>query len=369
MTTETIERGAKKEVSPTGDEDRPSPADELARIPLYEKGKPPQPLFDIDYMDELEATWGRRWGAQTELGQLRYVMVQPPTLGQVDTPIIREDPVYFVQPRGVSSFEAMKKNHDSLVRILEAEGIEIAYLDGPETLRGTYIDIIGYDAPREPVILDGGALVLRNAIGAQRGIEKIIAQRLMALGCPILYTVHGKGSGISGGNFVWLDEKHVVIGCSVHTSMEGIEEVEPILRMAGVEEIHIAHLPGYLNLQTERAGGPGGFYHLDMVFGMVDEGLALIHPAGVGYDMIRYLQKRNIELIEVSLEETQNYACNVCPIRPGRIIATAGNHHTREQLEKHGVDVLEMGFEGGNISGRGPACSTLPLIRDKGPSI
>ena len=61
---------------------RLSPADELARIPLYEKGKPPQPLFDIDYMDELEATWGRRWGAQTELGKLRSVLVQPPTWGQ-----------------------------------------------------------------------------------------------------------------------------------------------------------------------------------------------------------------------------------------------------------------------------------------------
>ncbi len=346
-----------------------SPAEQLARIPLYEKGKPPQPLFDVDYLDELELTWGRRWGAQTELGQLRAVMMQPPTHGQTDTPLHKEDPVFFMWPKGVPDFDAMQRNHRSLVDVLESEGVEIFWLDAPDAVRGTYTYIKGYDAPREPVILNGGALICRNAIAPQRGINKLIAQRLMAIGCPILYMAHGKGSAITGGNFVWLDQKHVIIGCSVHTSMEGIEEVTPILNRAGVEEIHVAHMPGYLNHMTERAGGAGGFYHFDMIFQMVDEGLAVIYPAGVGYDTIRYLRKKNIELIEIPLEEVQNYACNLLPLRPGRVVLTEGNNYTREQLEKRGVDVVEMKFEGGRLSGRGPVCSTLPLIRDAGPAI
>ena len=357
------------EVRPARREDELSPAQELEHIPLYEKGKPPQPLFDIDYMDELEATWGRKWGAQTELGQLRAVMMQPPTMGQTDTPLYREDPVYFMWPKGVPDFEAMKRNHQSLADLLKGEGVEIVYLNAPDAVRGTYTFIKGYDAPREPVILNGGALVCRNAIGPQRGINKLIATRLMEIGCPILYMAHGKGSSITGGNFVWLDERHVMIGCSVHTSMEGIEEVTPILHRAGVEEIHVAHMPGYLNQMTERAGGAGGFYHLDMIFQMVDQGVAVIYPAGVGYDTIRYLKKRNIDLIEIPLEEVQNYACNLLPIRPGRVVLTAGNARTREALEKRGVEVLEMTFDGGRLSGRGPVCSTLPLVRDVGPSI
>jgi N-dimethylarginine dimethylaminohydrolase len=51
------------------------------------------------------------------------------------------------------------------------------------------------------------------------------------------------------------------------------------------------------------------------------------------------------------------------------VILSAGNPYTREQLEKRGVEVIEMEFEGGRVSGRGPVCSTLPLIRDPGPSI
>ena len=276
----------------------------------------------------------------------------------------------FAVGRGaVPDFDAMQRNHRSLVDILESEGVEIFWLDAPDAVRGTYTYIKGYDAPREPVILNGGALICRNAIAPQRGINKLIAQRLMAIGYPILYMAHGKGSAITGGNFVWLDQKHVIIGCSVHTSMEGIEEVTPILNRAGVEEIHVAHMPGYLNHMTERAGGAGGFYHFDMIFQMVDEGLAVIYPAGVGYDTIRYLRKKNIELIEIPLEEVQNYACNLLPLRPGRVVLTEGNNYTREQLEKRGVDVVEMKFEGGRLSGRGPVCSTLPLVRDAGPAI
>ncbi len=356
-------------IEPVAREARLSPADELARIPLYEKGKPPQPLFDIDYMDELEATWGRRWGAQSELGRLRAVMVQKPTSGAIQAPVVAEDPAFFGWPAGLPDLGAMIRNYESLVAILEREGIEVVSLNAPESVRGTYTELIALDGPREPVILNGGALVGRPGIASKRGLEKVHAQRLMEIGCPILYMVHGPGSVFEAGNVVWLDETHVMIGCGLRTSMEGIAEVEPILRMAGVEEIHVAHLPGYLNNWSQRAGGAGGFYHLDMVFSMVAEGLGVVYPAGLGYDTLRYLKKKDLDLIEVPLDECQNYACNLLATEPGKVIVTAGNPKTREQIEKRGIEVFEMGFEGGRIAGRGPICSTLPLVRDKGPSI
>lgn len=346
-----------------------SPAEELARISLYEKGKPPQPLIHFDFVDEIEMACGRRWGAQSELGTLRSVMVQPPTAGPVSAPVVLEDPIFFGWPKGIPDLALMKRNHASLVRILEAEGVEVVYLNAPESVRGTFTEATCYDAPREPVILRGGALIGRTGIAAKRGIERLIARRLVELGCPILYTVHAPGSIFEPGNLVWLDESHVMIGCGVRTTIEGIREVEPVLRLAGIEEIHVAHLPGYLNFQTERAGGAGGFYHLDMILGMVDERLAVVYPAGMGYESLRYLKEKRIELIEVPLEEVQNYACNLLAVRPGRVIMTAGNPRTREALERRGVTVLEMEFAGGRVSGRGPVCSTLPLVRDAGPKI
>ena len=87
------------------------------------------------------------------------------------------------------------------------------------------------------------------------------------------------------------------------------------------------------------------------------------------FDAIRYLQKSDIELIEVPLEEVQNYACNLLALEPGEVVLTEGNPRTHSELEKRGVRVHEVAFEGGRISGCGPVCKTLPLIRDKGPSI
>ena len=49
--------------------------------------------------------------------------------------------------------------------------------------------------------------------------------------------------------------------------------------------------------------------------------------------------------------------------------ALRNNPRTREALEARGVEVLEMEFGGGRVSGRGPVCSTLPLIRDEGPKL
>jgi N-dimethylarginine dimethylaminohydrolase len=348
---------------------RLSPREELARIPLYEKGKPPQPLIDVDFVDEVEIACGQRWGAQTELGTLRSVLVQPPTPGPISAPVVREDPIFFGWPKGVPDLDLMRRNHASLVRLLEGEGVEVVYLEAPDSVAGTYTEATCYEAPREPVILKGGALIGRPGIASKRGIEHLMARRLLELGCPILYTVHAPRAIFEAGNVVWLDETHVMIGCGVRTTLEGIREVEPVLRLAGVEEIHVAHLPGYLNFQTERAGGPGGFYHLDMVLGMVDERLAVVYPAGIGYDSIRYLKDKRVELIEAPLDEVQNYACNLLAVRPGRVIMTAGNPRTREALECRGVEVLEMEFGGGRVSGRGPVCSTLPLIRDEGPKI
>ena len=50
-------------------------------IPGYRKGSPPQYLSyhdDVDFLDEIEAVWGQKWGAQG-IGRLRQVAMSPPT--------------------------------------------------------------------------------------------------------------------------------------------------------------------------------------------------------------------------------------------------------------------------------------------------
>jgi hypothetical protein len=65
-----------------------------SKIPGYVKGQPPdRELFrKISFMDELEAMWGRKWGAQSKVGKLRYALVSPPSDNEESEEIL-EDPV------------------------------------------------------------------------------------------------------------------------------------------------------------------------------------------------------------------------------------------------------------------------------------
>jgi hypothetical protein len=37
--------------------------------------EPARPLLDVDHLSELEAVWGRPWGAQSNIDKLRMVVV------------------------------------------------------------------------------------------------------------------------------------------------------------------------------------------------------------------------------------------------------------------------------------------------------
>ena len=335
-------------------------------IPLYEKGKLAKPLFDVDFMDELERGWGRRWGAQSDLGKLRMVMVHMP--GEEETaPEFFEDPVYFNLPEGPPDLRALQKQQKGLIDILLKEGIDVVYLNASPTM-GVYTPLVGIKGVRDAVVINGGAIIPRCAIAPKREIGVLYTKRLAEMGCPILYTVHGKGC-FEGGNVVWIDTKHVLIGISTRTNLDGLKQVEPVLRMAGVEEIRPVSLPGYLGERpSKRVGGPAGFFHLDMVFSMVDERLGVIYPPAIDYDSLYYLQKKGIKLIEAPLEEVQNYGCNILALEPGKVVIPAHSHRIIEKLLKENVEVITLEMPELRAGG-GPVCNTLPLIRDPGPSI
>ena len=137
-----------------------------------------------------------------------------------------------------------------------------------------------------------------------------------------------------------------------------------MLRKAGVEEIHIAPLPSYLDSMS-RAGAAMGF-HLANVVNMADERLAVVHSGALPYDTLRYMQSLGIKLIDTLEEEAINQAANICCLRPGVVIVAAGNPVSTAALRKEGVRVIELELETFRF-GSGPICQIGPLVRDDGP--
>ncbi len=185
----------------------------------------------------------------------------------------------------------------------------------------------------------------------------------MELGCPILHTIHGKGA-YETSNMVWIDDTSVMLGLGLRGNMEGLVQVEQILRSQGVEDIHITHLPGYLHTRKYQVGGASGIFHVDMTFGMAYYKIAVLWPGAVGDETIRWLESKDIDIIEVSDEELHVCAPNLLPIAPKKVIVSALNLNMTRELRKRGIEVIELDLTECAKGGGGPTCLTLPLIRD-----
>jgi N-dimethylarginine dimethylaminohydrolase len=344
-------------------------AERLKRIPGYQPNTPSHRMDDVTFMDELEAMWGRKWGAQSCIGELRTALLHAP---DVEGPSEEEqaDPAFFVRfghrredlPRG----EVRLKQYAEMVSLLKSEGVEVIETDyPPERMRGVYTSR-ARGLGLEPVIVKGGAIIHRAAVAWKRGPERAITEFLAKLGCPILYTVHGAGIHEVGGNILFLDSKHAIQASSVSTNMEGIRQVTPILEQAGIVEQHVTYMPSYLNNMYGSSAAMG--FHLVNVLNMVAEKLAVCYPGALPYETLRYMQSKGIRLVEAPAEEALNQACNTLALRPGEIIMAAGNPKTAAALRKEGVRVIELEMATSRF-GSGPRCQIRDMVRDDGPSL
>ena len=335
----------------------------LEEIPFYQKGMPHKPIYGTDFLDDLKANWGEEWGIKSAFGKIRKIVVYEPGDEQTDK-LISKDYQLFNLPEGPTDLDKLKEEHRSLVAALKAEGIEVIYLEPKEPLIGTYgIPLRSAPYTRETIMVRGGAIVERPVPAYKKGLEVFHAKRLMELGCPILHTIRGRGA-YEASNMVWIDDTSVILAVGLRGNMEGLRQVEQVLMDMGVEDIHVAHLPGYLYSRQHQVGGSSGIFHLDMTFGMAHYGIGVLWPGGVGYDTILWLQDKGVDLIEIPDEEIHTCAPNLLPIAPKKVIVSAFNLKMTEELRKRGIEVIELDLSEFAKGGGGPTCLTLPLIRD-----
>jgi N-dimethylarginine dimethylaminohydrolase len=345
----------------------PCKEDSLEKVKEYFKDKeiPSIPL-PLSYYEELEIIWGKRWGAQSEIGKLRATLVQRPGK-EVHPP---EADLAWYQLVELPDVEQSQADHDGFVEILKKEGVTVHNVSAPERwlLEEPYgVPHVRWGAgARDPgMMINGGAIISRMSLPYRRGEEVWWCKTAVELGSPVLYTVHGNGT-FEGGNVVWLDPAHICIGKSARTNQDGIDQISPILKAAGVEDIRVVPIPGWINNLEWPAGG---FAHLDVVFGYVDDGLAIIYPPGVPYDFIEYLRDFGINMIEVWPEDAKRFACNIVALQPGKILMIDGIEKARKDLEREGVDVIQVPWKELEKAGGGLHCATGPLIRDPGPKL
>lgn len=312
----------------------------------------PEALPAFEEPSELEATWGRRWGAEDEVGRLRTVLMRRPNPGLAD---IRADAYdadldalvdpdlrwYWTgdQPPNLISVAA---EYDSFVSTLRANDVEIIFAD---ELPRTYTKSI---YTRDPLVtVPGGAIIGRLAPRVRRGEESSVAAAVASAGMPILGTITGSGL-VEGGTFQKVRPDLAFFGTSVRCNPAGYEQLRDLLAGRGI--------------RVERVSLPGYLIHLDMCSAMIDDDLALINPRLAPYDYMSSLWQLGVETVEVDPRE--EWASNLLVLDRRRVIMPDHLPYTAERLARVGVEVVPVSYREILKNGGGLHCSTMELQRD-----
>lgn len=303
---------------------------------------------------ELLQTWGAVWGVDNDVGRIRSILMHAPgpEMSVVDATKRLPEIGSFGDPKVGWYFQSdtppdiplMQAQHAAFVARLQAEGVEVHFMDGDAGIR------LKQCYTRDPFIMvKGGAIVCRMGARIRRGEELAVTRTLARIGVPILRTISGSGV-MEGGSFAWLNDKTCAIGVGVRVNREGARQVGEVLAGQGVELL-IVDLPGY-------------DIHLDVSFLMIDRDLALIAAQGLPYSFLEELSARGIKTIEIDPGD-DGWIVNSLAIAPGKVIMAEGaTNRTLDRLAAAGVTVITQAFAAMHLNGGGLHCSTTPLRRD-----
>ena len=321
-----------------------------ATIKLF--GSEWEPAFESE--EKLTRLWGRRWGCDNDVGQIRAVLVhRPGPEFDVIDPSKRIEAIgsygdpesgWYWQSKRIPPLAELQAQHDALVAALRAEGAEVIHLEGVEG--GRFKSIYTRDSS---FAVKGGAIVCRMAPRMRHGEELPVTRTLAKIGMPILRTLHGTAM-MEGGTFAWLNATNAVIGRSIRANDEGIQQIAEVLKWQGVT-LHVVDLTGY-------------DIHIDGSLCMIDVDLALVNPFGLAFSFLETLKELGIRTIEIGAED-DGWIINCLAVRPGRVLMPDGlSEGTRKRLEKAGVEIVPLPYASVQLNGGGIHCSTCPLIRD-----
>lgn len=347
-------------------DDETSAEEQLRRFPGFEPGAVPQYAQyheEVGFLDEIEAIWGQRWGA-AGIGRLREVAMTPPTDAEV-LDVYEREPAFFAFDGHLPDLGRMREQHAALQDTYRDHGVDVRSFEYPETPRSAYGVMKRAVSAAAGFVIDGGAIIAREAAPYWRGRSRYISQYLQSIGCPILYTVHGHGV-CEGGAFTRMADDLIIAMLSTDCNRDGLEQIEPVLERAGYH-VWTAHSPGPL-----RAYHPEifGWMHADMWIAPLDRDLALVYPPWCDFETIRYLRSIGYRLIEADRAEQESFApANLITLDPRKVIMTAGAPVTRKRLEAEGVEVIEVEYDEVIPYGGGIRCTTMQLVRDSGPKV
>lgn len=305
-----------------------------------------------------------KFGAQTEYGKLRKVLMHRPgegmkavTAGNKNDYLFR-DPVYW---------KAFQEEHDTFVDVLKAEGVEVVLLtDLLDERHSRIADALpNLVYTRDVAMVNNlGANILRMTYPARFVEPTLMEKAFNKLDIPIAHRVTPPGM-VEGGDFVWFNEKTPMMGFGTRSNEHGVYQMRDSMLGRCVKEFVAQPLPSWR-------------VHLDGALMMMAPDLALFYPGALklfpayvysedGVELMwleDFLTDRGVELIHCNDTEIRVFGTNIVGLGDGKCVSYEWNERIIPLLEDRGFDVIKISGSQLSIGGGGPHCMTCPILRD-----
>ena len=155
---------------------------------------------------------------------------------------------------------------------------------------------------------------------------------------------------IEGGDIHIIRPGLLVIGYSgVRTTKEGAEQFAGWFREQGWE----VRLESFAE----------HFLHLDVLFCMAADGLAVACIEVLGDEFAAWLKERGIKVVEASYREVMDMSCNLLALGRDRVISPRHSVRINAALRAEGLTVYEPDLDLFAAGGGSVHCMTMPLHR------
>ena len=281
------------------------------------------------------------WGADSETGVLREVLLCPPdNFRWGPTSVISKATL---ESGRVFDPDAARAQHASLVEAYEEAGVTCRFLEPDPVLP---YQVFARDSS---VMTPWGAFVTAPKQHWRRGEYAAVIRSYQEAGIPI-WQMATAGS-IEGGDVMLVEPGCVVIG-------NGEERTE---------RPSAKQLAGFFEAEGWEARVepiPGIFVHIDVLMAIVAPKLAAVCTDIVSGSLVRWLEAKGFEILPVPAEDAFELGVNAMSLGNDRVLTGARARSLNEQMEARGLELLAPDLEMFTLGGGGAHCLGQALRRD-----
>jgi len=194
-----------------------------------------------------------------------------------------------------------------------------------------------------------GVLVTQMFKPMRRGEYAPVLDFYSRLGCPVWR--HANHGTIEGGDIALIRPGLLAIGYTgTRTDFDGASQLKRWFEAEGWE-VRLVPLDEH-------------FLHLDVVFCMVEDGLAVGCSQVLEDGFLAWLRNHGIRVIDTTYREVMDLSCNLLAVGNARVISARHSARLNEALRAEGIAVLDPDLRLITRGGGGAHCMTMPLRRD-----